>query len=339
MSGPSVAILPLPNFTLNAFASFIDVLRLAADEGDRSRPVRLSWNVIAPTKDPVKSSCGVEICPWERLGDPARFDYIVVCGGLLRRRHNEDALIEDFLRRAASTDALIIGLCTGSFTLAQAGLLRGHRACVGWNHIAEFQEEFPDVDVTATELFLVDGKRATCAGGAGSADFAAWIVERHAGEALARKALDIMQIEAPRPGHAPQTRPPFAEKIRDDRLRKVVLLLEERCDRTISVGKLAEAAGMSRRQLERLFQRETGHSPATFAALMRLHHADWLLRTTDRPLTQIALTCGFADGAHFSRQYKMNFGRPPSLAREDRGSFASNERRPYSSSEIALPNP
>ena len=70
-------------FTLCAFANFVDVLRLAADEGDRSRPILCSWRVLSPTMDPIASSCGVAVQPEERLGDPRRFDYLVVVGGLV----------------------------------------------------------------------------------------------------------------------------------------------------------------------------------------------------------------------------------------------------------------
>lgn len=78
-----VGFLLARRFTLSAFANFVDVLRLAADEGDRSRPILCSWRVIAEDPAPVRSSCGVTVGPEERLGDPGRFDYIVVIGGLI----------------------------------------------------------------------------------------------------------------------------------------------------------------------------------------------------------------------------------------------------------------
>ena len=53
-------------FTLNAFANFVDVLRLAADEGDRSRPVRCEWSVLSDTMNPVAASSGEVIQPTER---------------------------------------------------------------------------------------------------------------------------------------------------------------------------------------------------------------------------------------------------------------------------------
>lgn len=329
---PVIALLPLPNFTLMSFALFLDVLRLAADEGDRSRQIRHRWTVVSPTLSPIKASNGLEFTPWETLGDPSRFDYIVVCGGLLRRRHDQDDEIEAWLQKADSAGVTILGLCTGVFTLAQAGLLDGHKICVSWYHVHEFHDEFPDAHVIATELFVVDRERVTCAGGRGAADMAAWIIERHAGAAVARKALDILLIGAARKGDQLQPRPPVADGVGNESVRRAILLMEERRDRLLPIAALARAVGLSRRQLERLFVEETGKSPAAFAANMRVQYADWLMSTTEKPLTEIALECGYADIAHFSRSYKAAFGIPPSVAREAGHIYISSERRPYSTS-------
>lgn len=324
-------MLPLPNFTLMSFALFVDVLRLAADEGDRSRQIRHRWTIVAPTLEPVKASNGMAFAPWETLGDPSRFDYIVIAGGLLRRRHDQDDEIIDWLRRADAAGVTILGLCTGVFTLAQAGLLDGHKICVSWFHVHEFHDEFPDAHVVATELFVVDGERVTCAGGRGAADMAAWIIERHAGAAVARKALDILLIGPGKRGDELQPRPPVADGVRNESVRRAILLMEERRDRMLPIPSLARAVGLSRRQLERLFVDETGMSPAQFATRMRIQYADWLMATTERSLTEIALECGYADVAHFSRSYKRFYGQPPSIARQEHSEYVESERRPYAS--------
>ncbi len=336
MHSPSVAFLPLPNFTLTPFAGLMDMLRLAADEGDGSRPVKLRWSVIGVDGAPVRSSCGVEIQPWEGLGAPARFDYIIVCGGLLRRTHGSDLQIEAYLRAAAAAGATIVGLCTGVFMLAQAGLLAGRRACVSWFHLADFQAQFPDARPDATQLYAVDGPVITCAGGTGAVDVGALIVERRLGPAAAKKALHILVVDAARPASFPQPQPAFAEAIADLRIRRAALAIEQNLGAALSVPALARQAGLSRRQFERLFGAETGFSPAAFIAAMRLRYADWLVRTTDRPLTEIAETCGFSDSAHLSRRYRAKHGRAPSTARQA-GGFSHGERRPYTRSNGARP--
>src|SRR3546814_3226752 len=78
-------IILLPDFTLTAFSGLVDMLRLASDEGDNSRPVRCCWSLIGEGKHPVRASCGIETTPWADLGAPSRLDSAVVVGGLLRK--------------------------------------------------------------------------------------------------------------------------------------------------------------------------------------------------------------------------------------------------------------
>ncbi len=322
---PSIALLLLPRFTLAPFALVQDVLRLAADEGDRSRPLRLSWTTISAGGAPVMSSAGVEVAAQAALGHPARFDYVVVCGGLLERGHRDDPVVEAWLRDAHASGVVIAGLCTGSFMLAQAGLLEGRRACINWFHVADFEQEHPHILPLSTHRLIEDDGVVTCAGGAGAADLGAWIVGRHLGEAVARKALDILMIDS----HGGlQPRPAMADIVRDTRLKRIVLLLEERIAQSPNFAHLAREVGMSRRQLERLFKADTGRGPAAFLAAMRLRYADWMMRTSTVSMTHIAMACGFADPGHLSRRYSAAFGMPPSQARR-LGGFEGGERRPY----------
>ena len=118
-AGPrlSVGFILARRFTLCAFANFVDVLRLAADEGDRSRPIFCDWSVLSDSMDPVPSSCGVTVQPNERLGDPRKFDYIVVVGGLLEEIPNLSTAYTRFLEKAASAGVPLVGVCTGTFAL------------------------------------------------------------------------------------------------------------------------------------------------------------------------------------------------------------------------------
>lgn len=325
----SVGFVLLPAFTMTPFAALVDVLRLAADDGDGSRPVRCRWRILGARGAPVRSSAGIEIAPDEAHGDPARFDYLVVCGGLLRHSHANDPAIEDYVRAAAAAGVSVIALCTGSFTIARAGLLDGRRACVSWFHHAEFADEFPSVTPVATQLFVVDGNVVTCAGGTGAIDVGAWMIERHLGHGVARKVLDILVADDARPPTAPQPHPSITGQLRDARVRRAALLIEQRLSNPPAIETLARDVGVSRRQLERLFLAETGKSPTAFIGEARLRYARWLMATSARTLTAIAGECGFADAGHFSRRYKARFGVPPSSDRVHAGAANAEDRRPY----------
>jgi transcriptional regulator GlxA family with amidase domain len=303
----------LPDFTLTPFSAIVDMLRLAADDGDGSRPRRARWRIVGHA--PVRSSAGPFIAPDEVYGDPTRFDAVVICGGLLSAETGSDAARDQFVALAAAAGVQLVAVCTASFLLARLGLLVGKTACVSWFHHAEFRAAFPDVAVTGSQLFMIDGQIVTCAGGTGAVDVGAWLVERYLGPSTARKALDIIVAGNARAPESPQ---PHGGGIQlsDRRLQRATLMIEQRLTNPPNIAELARAVDISRRRLERLFQAETGMAPGAFMGEMRLGQARWLMATTDRPLTTIAWDTGFADLAHFSRSYKRRFGKSPSVDRK-----------------------
>src|SRR2546423_7294309 len=81
-----VGVILAHHFTLSAFAVFIDHLRLAADEGDRSRPLHVQWSIMASRPESVPASCGVLLEPTSALLAPELLDYVVVIGGVTHAR-------------------------------------------------------------------------------------------------------------------------------------------------------------------------------------------------------------------------------------------------------------
>ena len=99
-------------FTLSAFASCDDALRLAADDGDSSRPLRCRWQVMGSGLLPPRASCGLEVQPNSGFVDPADFDYVAVVGGLLQGGPQVDDAAMGYLRKAAAQGVPLIGVCT-----------------------------------------------------------------------------------------------------------------------------------------------------------------------------------------------------------------------------------
>lgn len=317
----SVGIILANSFTLSALSLFVDSLRLAADEGDRSRQLKCHWSIMANRPDPVLSSCGATVGRTSPLTDPKKFDYIVVIGGLLHAGRQVDEATTDYLKYAAKIGVPLIGICTGSFILARSGLMVGRRCCVSWYHYQDFLREFPNHDVVADRMFVVDGDRITCCGGGGAADLATHIVERKLGRAVAQKVRHILLLSNARQGGEPQPHPPlldFTQGVSDRRLRRGLLMMEQHIAEPMPIAQMAEHLNLSTRQLERLFRNAVGARPSTVYRVFRLRYARWLLDHTEQSVTDIALEAGFSDCAHFSRQFKAAFGTNPSDIRNGR---------------------
>jgi transcriptional regulator GlxA family with amidase domain len=321
-------IVLLPNFTLTAFSGFVDLLRLSADEGDFSRPVRCSWSVIGETLAPVRASCGIQITPWETFDQAEPFDYVVVVGGLLHSGASASDSTLQFIRRAAAYNATLVGMCTGVFSLMRAGVLDGHRICVSWFHYWDFVERFPHADeqsLVADRLFVIDRRRITCSGGRASIDVAAAILLRHFETATVQKALRILLVDDMQKGNAPQPHPPGLAPATHPKVKRAILLMEQHVGRSLSLDELAHKLDLSTRQLERLFKQETGKAPQAYAKQVRLRTAAWLLTSSDKTVADIASSCGFSDASHLGREFRKQYGVPPMAYREQGGPQENDE--------------
>lgn len=342
MPGPEksalkVGLVLLPRFTLTPFAAFTDVLRLAADERDRSRQINCRWTVMADSLRPVKSSCGVEVTPFETFRDPKEFDYIAFFGGLRDHEKPEEKPVIDYMTRASEAGVPIIGLCTAVFSMIRAGLMEGRRCCVNWLHYQEMLEEFDNVIPDASQLFVVDGNRITCAGGAGAADLAAWLIERHLGRALAHKSLRIMLLDDARPGSASQPQPPLAGRVANPRVARAMLLIEQNMSDPLEIDEIAARVHISRRQLERDFREETGISIAAFSRRLRLCYGLWLVLRSRRSIIDISLECGFNGQSHFATLFRKEFDISPTEARRLSAEEAGELIRVHLKTDISTP--
>lgn len=314
----SIGFVLTRRFTISAFASFVDVLRLAADEGDRSRQILCRWRVLSATMEPVVSSCGVAVQPAERLGDPARFDYIVVVGGLMDEIERLEPDHVAFLKRAAAAGVPLVGVCTGAFVLHRAGLMQGYQCCVSWFHHDDFLEQFEGLRPVSDRIFVVDRDRLTCSGGVSSAHLAAFLVERHIGRAAARKSLAIMIIDEALTGERPQPGLPLELTTRDPLVKRALLLMQQTLDTPLTVAELAARLGVSRRKLERHFAEALDLTPSEAGRMIRLAQVRLLLERSDRSVTGIATDTGFADASHLIRVFRAAYGETPDAWRRAR---------------------
>ncbi|MCA1776567.1 MAG: GlxA family transcriptional regulator [Loktanella sp.] len=311
-----VAILLLDNFTLNAFSGFVDALRLAADEGGRSRQIECGWEISG--HGTVHASCGLTVTPQGPPPHPREVDYIAVSAGNDYTDRRQPAWLDAYLNDAVDKGVTLIGLCTGTFNIARAGLMQGRTACVHWNVREEFRDQFPGIETVSDRIFLDDGDRITCAGSTGASDLALYLVSRHCGAERAQQSLRHMILNRQRDASSPQ--PQFVAdmtRVKDAYVRHAIGLMEQTLNAPISADDLAQKVGLSQRQLSRRFMECVGQPPSRVYRVMRLRYGAWrLLHTTDR-IGHVAADLGFADSSHFSREFSVLFKVSPKKYRSN----------------------
>ena len=286
--------------------------------------------------EPRQASCGAVITANAALIDPLQFDYIAVCGGNdYLRSAASPPLLADYLRQAAAAKVRLIGVCTGTFAIARAGLVGHRKVCVNWNVFDIFRAAFPSIAASTDHLFLDEGDLLTCAGSTAAIDLGLYLIARHCGRDKARQAARHMILQDIRPARLPQ--PHFCAAlngISDTRIHAAAHFMEQRLDTPPSIEATARYVGVSPRQLERIFHTSLRTSPAAFQRRLRLEYGKWLLENGTTSVTQVAFDCGFADTAHFSREFKLLFQLRPSDVRKQVGIVA---KAPLSASTSTTP--
>ncbi len=303
----TIGYLLIPGFSLLSYASAVEPLRAANTLSGRSLS---RWRHISPDGDGVAASNGVIIAPDLRREGAADLEILfVVAGGNPAAFRDRSTLSR--LRRLSQSKLIIGGISGGAYILARAGLLRGYRCTLHWEHAESFREDFPDLDLRRS-LYEIDRDRLTCSGGTASLDLLHELIARDHGTALARRVSDWFLQPEIRVSAGPDRMTPGERfGVGNPALQKVLAAIEAEADAPLSPRQLAAMAGVSVRQLERLFRSHLGVAPRAHDRRVRLDRARLLLHQTGLSVLEVALACGFASASHFSRSYRAAFGYPP----------------------------
>lgn len=308
----TTAIVLTPSFSMIALTSAVEPMRMA---NRLSGKMLYDWRLITVDGEAVQASCGIEFRPTATLEETSGYSTVMVCAGIEVYNFTSKAL-DSWLRRMDRRGADIGALCTGTHVLARAGLLNDYRCTIHWENLAGFLEEFPEIEVS-TELFEIDRNRFTCSGGTAALDMMLNVITRQHGYELAVQVADVFTHERIRDHHDHQRMSlPARLGVRHPKLLAVIALMEENLEEPLSRTGLAREAGLSTRQLERLFRKYLNRSPARHYLELRLNKSRLLLLQTNMSVIDVALACGFVSASHFSKCYRDFFGRTP---RKERG--------------------
>ena len=311
-SGPlDLDILVLPEATLILVASVVEPLRAANRVLGESL---YRWRLVSPDGAPVTTTSGIPIpadgafAPSERTAPlfvVASYDWRRSATSSLKRR----------LGQAGRTRSAIIGVESGTWLLALAGLLDGCSVTTHWEDFDDFASQFPEVDLVRTR-FVIDDKRITTGGSLPTLDLMLEIIRRRQGYPLALEVSKLF-IYDPTGARDQHFQTPSVSNLResDSRIANAVKIMEETIDGPIPLETLAVKVGLTARHLQTLFQTHLGVAPHKHYLALRLNCARRLVIETRRPMIEIATTTGFNSPAAFSRCYRAHYRESPSETR------------------------
>ena len=303
----SIALVLVPEFTMMPVTSAIEPLRLANRLAEKQL---YKWTLHSLDGQPVAASNGILTIVNGDLEAVPQDAAIIVCGGLNIQHHTDKRLLS-WLRKTSRRGVDIGAVCTGAHVLAEAGLLDGYKCTIHWENLPGFTEAFPDIDVTGG-LFEIDEDRFSSAGGTTALDLMLSLITSQHGPDMAAQVAETV-LHSPIRHHSENQRLSLPARIgaRHPKLVSIIEKMEDNLEDPLSPSLLAKQAGLSTRQLERLFRRYLDRSPKRYYLELRLKKARSLLLQTDMSVINVALACGFSSPSHFSKCYRAFYGRTP----------------------------
>ncbi|HZG31197.1 MAG TPA: GlxA family transcriptional regulator [Ensifer sp.] len=308
-------------FTILPFTAAIEALRIA----NRMLGYQAyKWRLASADGEKVSSSSGIEIAVQTSLAQERRMlsgadrpSMAIICSGIDVETFNNKA-VHAWLREAYNRNVQIGSLCTGAHILAQAGLLNGKRCAIHWENLPGFSEAFPEVEVYA-DLYEVDGNIHTCAGGTASLDMMLNLIGQDFDDNLVNRICEQALTDRVREQSDRQRLPLRARLgVQNAKVLSIIEVMEKNLAEPLSLLEIADDAGLSRRQIERLFRQEMGRSPARYYLEIRLERARHLLVQSTLPVVEVAVACGFVSASHFSKCYREIYNRSPQQERAER---------------------
>ncbi|WP_172506262.1 GlxA family transcriptional regulator [Mycolicibacterium chubuense] len=264
----------------------------------------------------VMTSIGVRLGVTDAIASIESADTVLVAGSdNIPARPIDPALVEA-VRSLAGRTRRLGSICTGSFVLAQAGLLGGRRATTHWRNIRSLARAFPDITVEPDAIFVRDEHVYTSAGISSGIDLALALVEQDHGADLVRDVARWLVVYLKRAGGQSQ----FSALVEanpppQSALRVVTEAIAADPGADHSVPNLAARAALSTRQLTRLFRSELGTTPADYVEMVRIDVARAAL-DAGRTVTDAAHLAGFGSTETLRRAFVQRLGVPPKAYRD-----------------------
>jgi transcriptional regulator GlxA family with amidase domain len=305
-----IGVLIFPDFQLLDAAGPISVFEIAGRYAKAERPIR----VMAAEPGAVRSTSGVEMLA-KKFGPASAITTLIIAGGEGVDAAARNSCTLNFVRAVAKRGARVASVCSGTFVLAEAGLLDGKRATTHWQRTRQFLNAYPQVRLEPDQIFVRDGNIWSSAGITAGVDLALAMVAEDFGEAIVEKTARQLVLYHRRSGGQSQFSSLLELKAPTGRFGPLLTWARENLDARLTVEDLAERAGMSSRHFTRAFIAETGTTPSKAIERLRIEEARARVQSSSEAIERVAETTGFGDPERMRRAFIRAFGQPPQSLR------------------------
>jgi transcriptional regulator GlxA family with amidase domain len=305
-----IGVLIFPDFQLLDAAGPISVFEIANRYARDDTPIR----VMAASPGAVRSTSGVEMMA-RKFGPASAITTLIISGGDGVEAAARNECVGNFVKAVASRGTRIASVCSGTFVLAEAGLLDGKRATTHWQRTRQFLATYPKVKLEPDQIFVRDGQVWSSAGITAGIDLALAMVAEDHGEAVVAQTARQLVLYHRRSGGQSQFSSLLELRAPTGRFGPVLTWARENLVAKLTVEDLAERAGMSSRHFTRAFIAETGSTPSKAIERLRIEVARTRVQSSSETIERVAEVTGFRDPERMRRAFIRAFGQPPQSLR------------------------
>lgn len=280
--------------------------------------------IVAADASPLRTGTGVSILPHAAIDTVKQTDIIFVPSLLIPSgadfAANNPAMLA-WVRDQYGAGARVVSSCTGSFLLAEAGLLNQREATTHWAFVDLMRSEYPDVIVRADRIIVAadsDARIVTAGGATSWTDLVLYLVGRFAAEEEARRLAKISLFDWHHNGQNPYARLTTRPQSADAAVRKVQEWLADHYARADIVTAMAKQSGLQAKTFARRFKAATGYAPLDYVQRLRIEESKQLLESSGGNVDAIAEAVSYQDAVSFRRLFKRMVGESPAAYRKRR---------------------
>lgn len=320
-----VGIVLVPGCYLYSIGAFRDACQIANGHirtqlGDEAR--QFDCYMIGPSETSVTSSCGIEIGGDIALSDAIDFDLIYLPAfhyegmAAFEKIVSEQQELLNHLVAYWNSGATLAANCTGTFLLAETGLLSDRQATTAWWLEKTFRRRYPKVRLDASLVLAEEDRLITTGAMTANLNMAMTIIGRYAGPHVAAISAKTMLIDTGVRSQQPYQDLMHAELSGDPVVAKAQYWMQHHLGEDIDQPGLASRMNVSQRTLIRRFQSELGVTPQTYLQNLRIEAAKRMLEDGSHPIADIVERVGYSDVSSFTRLFKSKAGVTPHAFRQ-----------------------
>ncbi len=326
MATNTISILALKDCLSSGVTGIVDTLNIAnllwmTSPESKGQPL-FKTEIISVSGEPVIANGGIALFPEKSIDDVKQTDLIMIPAMLLPfdlKSENVRTAIE-WLKKSYTKGTILASTCTGSFLLAETGLLNGKTATTNWHFGNMFKKNYPEVNLRIDKIVTED-QDLICSGAASAfLNLCLYFIKRFGSNRLASICSKTLLIDPDKQSQSPYMLHDFWKNHLDNQILSAQNWMENNFHNKISIDDIAEQAGISPRHFKRRFKKATNETPLAYLQHLRIEKAKQLLESSLETINEITWQVGYEDINSFRRLFKKNTGMSP---KEFRNKFSS----------------